>query len=283
MFDAQPRPEAMPCHAGQEEDDQLDPASKRPVVVVLHQEASTPAHIGQWLVRNGYPLDVRRPRFGDPLPDTLRDHSGAVIFGGPMSANDKDDFIQQEIAWIDVALGEEKPFLGVCLGAQMLAVNLGARVGFDPSSHAEIGYFQVAPTEAGQRICDWPDQFYQWHREGFGLPEGAALLAEGGQDCAFENQAFVYGKRAVGLQFHAEITHAQVHRWSANRQRLLLKGAKPRHQHLTGHRHHAASVQVWLDDFLGPLFAARHPVLGEKKPARSIARETGKTSLVSTG
>ena len=68
--------------------------TKKPVIVVLHQEQSTPGHIGQWFTRNGHTLDIRRPRFGDPLPASLEHHCGAVIFGGPMSANDPDDYIK---------------------------------------------------------------------------------------------------------------------------------------------------------------------------------------------
>ena len=73
---------------------------KLPVCIVLHQERSDPGHVGQWSRRNGYALDVRKPRYGDPLPATLQHHCGAVMFGGPMSANDRDDFIYQE-TWID--------------------------------------------------------------------------------------------------------------------------------------------------------------------------------------
>jgi hypothetical protein len=62
-------------------------ATRKPVLIVLHQENSNPGHVGQWLVRNGFRLDIRKPRFGEPLPETLADHCGAVIFGGPMSAN----------------------------------------------------------------------------------------------------------------------------------------------------------------------------------------------------
>src|SRR5262245_18880971 len=124
---------------------------KKPVLIVLHQENSNPGHVGQWLVRNGYHLDIRKPRFGEPLPSTLANHSGAVIFGGPMSANDKDEFIRTEIDWIGVALKEKAPFLGICLGAQMLAIHLGAKVGFDPDDRAEIGYYPLAATDAGGR------------------------------------------------------------------------------------------------------------------------------------
>src|SRR3984957_21056274 len=74
----------------------------RPVLIVLHQETSTPGRVGNVLRSLGHGLDIRRPRFGDPLPDTLEGHAGAVIFGGPMSANDPDDFVRHEIAWIAV-------------------------------------------------------------------------------------------------------------------------------------------------------------------------------------
>src|SRR6202022_1533425 len=79
--------------------------SRLPVLIVLHQESSTPGRIGNALRALGHQLDIRRPRFGDALPATLEGHAGAVIFGGPMSANDPDDFVRQEMDWIAVPLG----------------------------------------------------------------------------------------------------------------------------------------------------------------------------------
>ena len=111
-----------------------------PILIVLHQEHSTPGRVGYSLQRLGYRLDVRRPRFGDPLPQTMRNHAAAVIFGGPMSVNDEDEFIRREIEWTSVPLKEDKPFLGICLGAQMFARALGARVFSHPEGQAEIGY-----------------------------------------------------------------------------------------------------------------------------------------------
>ena len=139
-----------------------------PVLIVLHQETSTSGRVGNALRALGHGLDVRRPRFGDALPETLEGHAGAVIFGGPMSANDPDDFVRREIDWIAVPLLEQRPFLGICLGAQMLAMHLGARVAPHPQGRAEIGYYPICPTPAGLKICPhWPDHVYHWHREGF--------------------------------------------------------------------------------------------------------------------
>ena len=221
---------------------------KRPVLIVLHHERSDPGHVGHWFRRNGYALDVRKPCFGDPLPATLAHHCGAVIFGGPMSANDKDAFICRETEWIGVALNEQKPFLGICLGAQMLANHLGAKVGLHPEGWAEIGYYPILTTAAAQELGPFPEQVYQWHREGFGLALGARLLAT--STGAYPNQAFGYGS-AIALQFHPEITYAQVHRWTGhNHLRLGIKGARAHHEHIEGHLHHAPTVHAWLDRFL---------------------------------
>jgi GMP synthase (glutamine-hydrolysing) len=153
---------------------------------------------------------VRRPRFGEPLPATMAEHSGAIIFGGPMSANDGDDYIRREIEWIGVPLRENKPFLGVCLGAQICAKFLGGKVFRHPSGHAEVGYYPVRPTPAGLAVVEpWPECVYQWHREGFDLPYGAELLAEGD---IFEVQAIRFDS-AFGLKFHPEVTHAMMYRW----------------------------------------------------------------------
>jgi GMP synthase (glutamine-hydrolysing) len=143
--------------------------TKAPVLIVLHQEHSTPGRVGRLLIERGHRLDIRRPRFGDPLPATLIEHAGAVIFGGPMSANDPNDFIKAEIDWIGVPLKENRPFLGLCLGAQMLAKHMGANVWQHPQGRAEIGYYPLLPTEAGMRLGEawdmpWPTHVYHWHR-----------------------------------------------------------------------------------------------------------------------
>lgn len=228
---------------------------RKPVLLILHQEKSNPGRIAQWLANNGFPLDIRKPRFGCPLPDTLEDHAGAVIFGGPMSANDTDDFIKQETDWIDVPLREKKPFLGVCLGAQMLARHLGGEVLPCPQDGIEVGYYPLDPTEAGRDLCDcWPERFYQWHTEGFSIPQGAIRLA--GTE-RFPNQAMTYGPAAAGVQFHPEITYALVNRWTSHRpDRLATKGARPRFEHFENHFLHAGDVANWIDVFMRQLLRA---------------------------
>jgi GMP synthase (glutamine-hydrolysing) len=220
----------------------------KPILIVLHQEHSTPGRIGQALGQFGFPLDVRRPRFDEALPPTLDDHAGAVIFGGPMSANDADEFIRREIDWISVPLKEQKPFLGICLGAQMCARALGGRVFRHPQGHAEIGYYPIRPTVAGLAVVDpWPEQVYQWHREGFDLPAGAELLAEGDM---FEVQAFRFG-RSFALQFHPDVTHLMMHKWTTRgHDRMGMPGARPRDTHFADRAVYDYSARAWLGAFL---------------------------------
>jgi GMP synthase (glutamine-hydrolysing) len=196
----------------------------RPVLVVLHQENSTPGRIRNVLRALGYPLDIRRPRFGDPLPESLDEHAGAVVFGGPMSANDGDDYVRREIEWIAVPLREQRPFLGICLGAQMLAKQLGAGVAPHPEGQTQIGYYPIRPTRAGLALCpDWPAQVYHWHREGFELPRGATLLAEGDE-----------------FPMCCWTTHGNTE----------LPGAQPREKHFEGRAIHDAVERAWLESFL---------------------------------
>ena len=231
------------------------------VLIVLHQETSTPGRVGQALCRRGFEFDIRRPRFGDPLPKTLIHHAGAIVFGGPMSANDDEPYIHAEIDWLRVPLAEGVPYLGICLGAQMLAKHLGARVGFHPEGRIEAGYYPIHPTAEGRRLMRWPERVYQWHREGFDLPRGARLLAAGD---AFPNQAFVYGASAFGLQFHPELTLAMMHRWTVRgRARLELPGAQPRPAHFAGRAVHDAALRDWLERFLDLWLAADRRVLAD--------------------
>ena len=238
--------------------------SRKPVLIVLHQEHSTPGRVGHRLVDRGHRLDIRRPRFGDPLPDTLAEYAGAVIFGGPMSVNDSDEYLQRETDWIDVPLREGAPFLGLCLGAQMLARRLGATVGPHGDGHIEVGWFGLKATEAGRKLVRWPERVHQFHREGFALPVGATLLAEGAAE-TFPNQAFVYGPAAFAIQFHIELTTAMVNRWTSRiAERPPAPGTQERALHFEGRALHDWQTAAFLDGFMD---------LWLSSDARGMARE----------
>ncbi len=241
---------------------------RRRILIILHQKDSSPGRLGQLLRAQGCELDCRRPCFGEPLPKTLRNYAGVIVFGGSMSVNDEDAWLRREIDWIGVPLKEDTPFLGICLGAQMLARHLGHRVRPHPQGRVEVGYYPIHPTEHGHQICDcrFPGHVYQWHREGFDLPCGSTLLAKG-QD--FEAQAFRYRANAYGFQFHPEVTFAIMCRWSLlTRERLTEPGARPRHRHLEGWLRHDRAVARWSSAFL-------HHWLAGAKPAVLAGRRDG--------
>jgi GMP synthase (glutamine-hydrolysing) len=232
---------------------------KLPVLLVLHQEHSTPGRVGHALRKVGHPLDIRRPRFGDPLPQSMERHAGAIVFGGPQSANDEEEFVRQEIDWMNVPIAEQKPLLGICLGAQMMARTLGGRVFCHVDQHAEVGYYPIRPTPEGLAVQDpWPQCVYQWHRDGFDLPPGAVLLAEGGEK--FPVQAFRYGPAAFAIQFHPEVTHAMMCRWTIRGQaRFSLPGAKGRTEHFADRPVYDYAIRTWLAGFLDRWLASDTP------------------------
>jgi len=244
------------------------------VLIVLHQDHSTPGRVGALLRQLGLALDIRRPSLGESLPATLAEHAGAIVFGGPMSANDELDWVRREIDWLAVPLGEDKPLLGVCLGAQMLARHLGAPVFTYSDKRSEIGYYPLSPTPDADRLCGapFPRHVYHWHCDGFELPRGARLLASA--DGAFPNQAFAFGRRALALQFHPEVTYAMICRWTTRgAERLDRPGAQPRPDHLEGWLRYDRAVALWLEAMLPAWLEggiaggeARAPALIERSP-----------------
>ena len=199
------------------------------ILVILHSETSTPGRIGHMLVEKGYRLDIRKPCLGEDLPATMENHAGAVLFGGPMSANDSDDWIAREIDW-------------------MLSKQLGGSVGPHADGLVEIGYYPLIPTAAGEGLGPWPEHVYHWHREGLTLPRGAERIATG---ATFENQAFRYGAKAFGIQFHPEVTRHTMHRWAVlGAHRFAMPGAQHGKAHLDANLVHDGPVKLWLSGFL---------------------------------
>lgn len=228
------------------------------VLIVVHQKHSTPGRVGEMLAARGLRLDRRVPNLGDPLPRSLVGYAGAIVFGGPMSANDDHlAGIRAELDWLPDAIESNKPVVGICLGAQLMARALGGQVGPHPDGLVEIGYYDVSPTNDGAEMFDGPATFYQWHSETFEIPPGAVHLAESE---SFRAQAFRYGERAFGLEFHPEMTLEMIERWTCSEggaPKLTLPGAQPREAHLDGYHRHGEGSDRWLARFLDRLFLER--------------------------
>lgn len=214
----------------------------------MHQPTSDPGRVGEAIRTRGFDLDMRVPAIGDPLPETLEGHAAAVIFGGPMSVNDDHPFLRAELKLIERLLDAGTPYLGICLGAQLMARALGTRVCEHPEGLREIGYYKITPAQEDCPLFAAPMMVYQWHREGFDLPTGSTLLATGDY---FENQAFRVGKNAYGIQFHPEVTEAMNRRWTQKAAHMLSDpGAQSRAEQLEGRRRYDDGLRAWLDNFL---------------------------------
>jgi GMP synthase-like glutamine amidotransferase len=140
----------------------------------------------------------------ESLPPT-DDPDLVVILGGPMSANDESTlpWLSAEKDYIREAFKRHIPMLGICLGAQLIASALGARV--CRNAHKEIGWHPVVSIPSHENAFQFPEAFYafHWHGETFDLPEGATHLA---RTNGCPNQAFQMGDSIIGLQFHLETT-----------------------------------------------------------------------------
>lgn len=175
-----------------------------------HVPFEGPAAIAEWAGSRGHDLAVTESwREAMPAPDAF---DALVVMGGPMGVHDEAElpWLRGEKALIRAAIDADRMVVGVCLGAQLMADVLGARV--YRNAHREIGWLPVDLTPAA-RACGlfdgMPDRpvVFQWHGDTFDLPAGAAPLASSG---GCRNQAFLAGRRALALQFHFESTAAGV-------------------------------------------------------------------------
>jgi GMP synthase (glutamine-hydrolysing) len=151
---------------------------------------------------------------GEPLPD-WREFDAILAMGGPMGAGDEAEhpWLGPEKRLVADAVAAGMPFLGVCLGVQLLAAALGARV--YEAEQAEVGLLEVELTAEGREdplFAGFDERFLslQWHGDTFDLPPGAARLA---RSPLASNQAFRVGERAYGVQFHLEVTGPMAREW----------------------------------------------------------------------
>ncbi len=172
-----------------------------------HVPFEGPGRILQWAESAGAAITATRLYRHEPLPAT-NTFDLLVIMGGPMSTHDTDrhPWLVPEKALIRHAVDAGKAVLGICLGAQLVAEALGARV--YPNGQREIGWFEIqrsASAEGHPLGACLPSRLtvFHWHGETFDLPSGALALA---RSEACRHQGFVFGRRVVGLQFHLETT-----------------------------------------------------------------------------
>jgi GMP synthase (glutamine-hydrolysing) len=170
-----------------------------------------PGIIADWTKSRGYEMSFTRFYLGENLPK-VKDIDLLVIMGGPMSFDefDKYPWLKDEILFIKEVINANRAILGICLGAQLLVKALGSRALH--GNKKEIGWFPVyfdnyTLKETEMEFIPEEITVFHWHTDTFEIPRGAIHLA---RSKAFPNQAFIYKRKVIGLQFHFEVKRDSV-------------------------------------------------------------------------
>ena len=191
---------------------------------IQHVHFEDLGYIADWAVKNGYPVTKTLVYEEESFPDQ-DDFDLLVIMGGPMGVyeEDKYNWLKAEKEFIKETIESDKKVLGICLGAQLIAESLGAKVYSNYCK--EIGWFEVELNKKGKEhplLLGIAENFkaFHWHGDTFALPAETELLIE---SVACRNQGFIYKNRVLGLQFHLEITKVGIKRLIDNCKEEIIK------------------------------------------------------------
>ncbi len=186
----------------------------KPIAIIQHVSLDGPEYFLDYLNRQAIPSCIFKVYAGAVLPDDVSAYAGIATFGGPMSVNDEaeHDWILPEIDFLRRAVAAGVPVIGHCLGGQLLARALGARV--RKADIPEIGWVALQ-AESEALAQEWfggysSPRVFQWHSDSFDLPPGACLLAS---SAYCRNQAYLYDGRHLGMQFHCEVKVEMIRQW----------------------------------------------------------------------
>ena len=228
--------------------------SKR-VLSVRHGDEPLDDRATSWLRGAGFAVDTRRPFKGEMLGQPTDDLAATIVYGGLYSVfeTNRHPFLLEEYRWIDACLNAGIPVLGICQGCQMIAHHLGAWAGPRGQEIFEFGYYEISPAPGATGFLDAPLAVTQAHFHTFDLPKGAVRLA-GNENYA--NQAFRWGEKTIGLQFHPEVTPAGFRRWQEQKHDAYRRpGVQSREEQDRRMARHDAAQAAWfagfLNDFIG--------------------------------
>ena len=184
------------------------------VLILKHVDIEGPGTIEDCLTKEEIPYRILNLESNPLFPDQ-DDLTHIILLGGPMNVYEEDryPFLRKEDLFIKEAIQRGKKVLGICLGAQLIAKALGAKV--YKAIVREVGWYNIQVTQEGPRdplFSDLPGTFpaFQWHEDTFDLPKSAKLMAT---SYPVSNQAFRYGEGTYGLQFHLEVTEKMIRNW----------------------------------------------------------------------
>jgi GMP synthase-like glutamine amidotransferase len=227
-------------------------------LALQHLDIEPPALIADVLLAAGHTLATVHLDQGDELPGSTGHIDGAIIMGGPQSANDmQTNYIREELIWLEQAIDDGLPMLGICLGAQMMAKAAGA--GIFTSPVRELGWCPVHRTTSSETdplftLMQDGLMVFQWHGETFSMTDTMTLTATHPDVPA---QAFRLGRGQYGLQFHVEVKECIIEDWiragDSERHRLgssgidKLRSQTPEHLQ-TMQKFCRQMTQAWLKE-----------------------------------
>lgn len=228
----------------------------RTIHVIEHWRIAEPDYGRRHLAGRGFDVRVAEPWKGEALPELSGDEAGIMLMGGPQYVTELDDapYLKKEMRFAERAMKLGVPVVGVCLGSQMLAHMLGARVGFHPEDHATFGYYDLYPTGAGRSYFPERMKVLAGNSQGWEMPAGATPLAYGE---VFENQAFLYGRNTIALQFHPEVTRPILDQWQDEFASMIGQaGTQTIEEQDLGFAAHDAAIKRWYAGFLDDWFGS---------------------------
>lgn len=186
------------------------------ILYIKHVDREGPETLGDFFMSEGFGSQTVDLWRGDRFPPDISRFQAVVVLGGPMNVYEEErfPFLREEGHFIKRIINAGVPYLGLCLGAQLLAKAGGASVGKSPQK--EIGFFDITLTPAGKKDFLFDGlkdtiRVFQWHDDSFAIPSGAEHLAS---SSGCPHQAFRLGQYAYGLQFHVEITEQTILAWT---------------------------------------------------------------------
>ena len=207
--------------------------------MVQHIDREGPDHVAEIALEQGMVIHTIRPDQGEPLPDPISTKNTiAVLLGGPMSVGERHQdgmaWMQRELDWLALWHQQNNPVLGICLGAQLLAVAAGGavqplRVGLPPQPLKEVGYgaihWLMKPSSEPLLMGLQPSEMVlHWHGDRIQLPPTATLL---GSSLHCQEQVFRIGWNAIGLQCHMELTTRNLKQWIREDHNYIVSAMGP--------------------------------------------------------
>ena len=221
------------------------------VLYIIHNRAWTDCRVADAVRARGYAVEHVCPPAGDDLPPL--DGYAALMVGGSEEGHagspEAPPWVAREIAYIRQAVDRNIPFLGICMGCQLLAAAYGGDVGARPDGRCELGFYRVEPTAEGRSLFRESRHFYEAHYEGVtSLPEEAVLLARGD---TFPVQAFRIRDHAFGTQFHPDVRLDKLTREAISADSLIdVPGAQDIDEQLRMAPVHEPLIQEWTERFV---------------------------------